>query len=299
MIDARDVPRDHPADEGASAAAPVSFSLLLPVYAGDHAEFFGKAFASTVVDQTLRPNEVVVVQDGPVGPELAHAIELAVAGSPVPVRHVPLERNRGLAAALTLGLEYCSFDVVARMDADDIALSHRFARQIPVIARGYDLVGAGMYEFDSVGRVSFTRTPPSGEEAIAAAARFRDPFNHPTVVYRKSVVVAAGGYRDLPLMEDYWLFARMIAAGARVENVPEPLVMYRVDAGAYSRRGGSRLFRSELKLQRTLREEGFLTRGQYLRNVVVRGGYRFVPVPLRRLAYRGFSNGRRTTAVEG
>lgn len=268
----------------------VPFSLLLPVYSGDRAEFFARAFTSAVTDQTLRPNQVVIIQDGPVGDELRDAIDLAVQNAPVDTEHVVLERNVGLAQALTTGLEHCVHDVVARMDADDVALPQRFARQLPLIAEGYDLVGSGMYEFDGVGRISFTRTPPTGSEQIVAAARFKDPFNHPTVVYRKSVVQAAGGYRDLPLMEDYWLFARIIATGARVENVPEPLVMYRVDAGAYSRRGGSRLFRSELRLQRELRREGFVTRGQYLRNVLVRGGYRFVPVGVRRLAYRRFSN---------
>lgn len=274
------------------------FSLLLPVYAGDRAEFFSRAFTSAVTDQTLRPDQVVIIQDGPVAEGLAAALARAVEESPVPVDHVVLEHNVGLAQALTRGLQHCAHDVVARMDADDVALPQRFARQLPLIAEGYDLVGSGMYEFDGVGRINFTRTPPSGSDEIASAARFKDPFNHPTVVYRKSIVEAAGGYRDLPLMEDYWLFARIIATGARVENVPEALVMYRVDAGAYSRRGGSRLFRSELRLQRELRREGFVTRVEYLRNVLVRGGYRFVPVAVRRLAYRGFSNGGRRPAAQ-
>jgi len=262
------------------------FSLLLPVYAGDDAEQFSQAFASAVEEQTLRPDQVVLVQDGPVGDDLAAAIAAAVEGCAVPVEHVVIEQNGGLAAALTLGLKHCAHDIVARMDADDISLPERFARQLPVMAEGYDLVGTGMYEFDRLGRIGFTRTPPVGSEAIAAYARFHDPFNHPTVVYRRSVVEAAGGYRDLPLMEDYWLFARMIHHGARVQNIPDPLVMYRVDAGAYARRGGRRLFASELRLQRILLREGFIGPARYLRNVLVRGGYRFVPVVARKWAYR-------------
>ena len=100
------------------------------------------------------------------------------------------------------------------------------------------------------------------------------------------MVQAVGGYRDLPLMEDYWLFARMIDAGARVANVAEPLVKYRVGAGAYARRGGWQLLRSEIELQREFRAAGFTTRAQYLRNLAVRGGYRLVPESLRRIAYR-------------
>ena len=96
----------------------------------------------------------------------------------------------------------------------------------------------------------------------------------------------AGGYQDLPLMEDYLLFARMLAGGARPANVAEPLVYYRVGAGAYARRGGLALLRSEIALQREFRRQGLTTRREYVRNLVVRGGYRLVPTRLRQLAYR-------------
>ncbi|ANP71599.1 glycosyltransferase [Cryobacterium arcticum] len=264
------------------------FSLLLPVYAGDKAAYFAKAFASTVVDQSRRPSDVVIVQDGPIGTDLAAAVAAATAASPVPVNHVRLPANVGLARALETGLGHCAHDVVARMDADDISLPTRFELQLAVIEAGFDLVGTGMLEFDEAGRVLGKRIPPTDADDIVVSARFHDPFNHPTVVYRRSVVARAGGYRELPLMEDYWLFARMIQAGALVANLPDPLVMYRVDAGAYGRRGGLTLFRSEIALQRSLLKDRFVTRRQFIRNVLVRGGYRFVPVSLRRVAYRRF-----------
>lgn len=264
------------------------FSLLLPVYAGDKAAYFTKAFASTVVDQTRRPSDVVIVQDGPIGTELAAAVAAATAASPVPVNHLRLAENVGLARALESGLLQCAHDIVARMDADDISLPDRFAKQLSVIDDGFDLVGTGMLEFDEAGRVLGKRIPPTDPHDIKTTARFHDPFNHPTVVYRRSVVALAGGYKDLPLMEDYWLFARMIQAGARVANLADPLVMYRVDAGAYGRRGGWTLFRSEVALQRSLLADAFVTRRQFVRNVLVRGGYRFVPVRIRQLAYRRF-----------
>ncbi|MBX0299767.1 glycosyltransferase [Cryobacterium sp. 1639] len=264
------------------------FSLLLPVYAGDKAAYFTKAFASTVVEQSRRPSDVVIVQDGPIGAELAAAVAAATASSPVPVNHVRLPANVGLARALEIGLGHCAHDVVARMDADDISLPTRFELQLAVMDTGYDLVGTGMLEFDEAGRVLGKRIPPTDPDDIVTSARFHDPFNHPTVVYRRSVVARAGGYRELPLMEDYWLFARMIQSGALVANLPDPLVMYRVDAGAYGRRGGLTLFRSEIALQRSLLRDRFVTRRQFARNVLVRGGYRFVPVAVRRVAYRRF-----------
>lgn len=265
----------------------VPFSLLLPTYHADDPDHLRRAFASAVDEQTVKPDEVVLVRDGVVPPRLQTTIDALVDGSPVPVNVVELAHNVGLGHALDAGLAACRHEVVARMDADDVSLPDRFAVQIPLIAEGFDLVGCGLLEFhddeqDVVGR----RTPPIGEDEIRRWSRFHDPFNHPTVVYRRSVVQAVGGYEDLPLMEDYWLFARMIGSGARVANVAEPLVMYRVGAGAYARRGGLQLLRSEWQLQRHFRSVGFTTRSQYARNLVVRGGYRLVPEGLRRVAYR-------------
>ena len=269
-------------------AAPTSpFSLLLPFYQRDDPAFFVRAFRSTVTDQTLKPAQVVLVQDGEVPEALAKAVEGAAAASPVPVDVVRLATNRGLALALEEGLLACRHEIVARMDADDISLPHRFERQLPMLDSGLDLVGAGMLEFeDEVGTVVGRRVPPVGQDTIVRYARFHDPFNHPTVVYRKAAVAAAGGYRDLGLMEDYWLFARMIQTGARVGNVAEPLVMYRVSSGAYARRGGLAQLKAELSLQREFRRDRFTTRSQFARNVAVRGGYRLVPEPIRRVAYR-------------
>lgn len=265
------------------------FSLLMPVYSGDTARHFERAFHSTVIEQSRRPSDVVIVQDGPVGDELEASIEHALATSPVPtIRHI-IRQNVGLATALTAGLELCAHDIVARIDADDISLPMRFERQLPLIEQGLDLVGTGMYEFlDDVGVIVGTRIPRTDPDEIVAFARFHDPFSHPTVVYRRSAVQRAGGYQPLGRMEDYWLFARMIDSGAAVGNVAEPLVMYRIGAGAYARRGGIEQWRSERLLQRELLRIGFTTRWQCTRNLAVRGVYRFIPESWRKVLYRRF-----------
>ncbi len=266
---------------------PLPFSLLLPVYAGDRPLFLHRAFASTVVDQTRRPDDVVIVQDGPVPAELAATLDHLVTTSPVPVHLLRLERHRGLGPALDAGLQACRHDVVARMDADDVSAPHRFEVQLPHIEAGADIVGSALMEFvDDIDHVVQTRIPPLDPVWIRSAARFRDPFNHPTVVYRRAAVQQVGGYQNLPLMEDYLLFARMLSHGARPANVAEPLVYYRVGAGAYARRGGRELLRAEIALQRRFLELGITSRGQYWRNVAVRGGYRLVPERVRRVAYR-------------
>jgi len=301
----RDTGAPAPAPLAPAADAPLPpFSVLLPVWAGDEPGQLRRALASVTTEQELRPAEVLVVRDGPVPAGLQRVLDAAVAAGEVPVRVLALPANVGLARALEAGLAACAHDVVARMDADDVSLPQRFARQLPVVAAGADLVGSGLLEMGSdehhlVGR----RTPPTDPRRIASSARFHDPFNHPTVVYRRSAVAAAGGYRHLPLMEDYWLFARMIADGARVANLAEPLVLYRVgdtaDGGSYARRGGARLFASELRLQAHLRREGFTTPAQAARNVLVRGGYRFVPTRVRRLAYRALLTGRARETTPG
>ena len=266
---------------------PEQFSVLLPIWAGDRPDFLAAAFESTVDGQTRPPDQVVVVQDGPVGEQLAKRVAELAGASRVPVDVLVLERNIGLGPALDAGLAACRHPIVARMDADDISVAHRFAVQLPVIESGVDIVGSGLAEFtDDPEQVVGTRTPPIEPADIRQRARFAVPFNHPTVVYRRDLVLAVGGYTDFARMEDYLLWAKLILAGARVANVAEPLVKYRVGAGAYARRGGLEQLRTELEVQRRFRRLGFTTRNQYLRNVAVRGGYRLVPEGLRRAAYR-------------
>ncbi len=279
-------------------AGALPFSLLLPVYAGDRADFLRRAFDSATVEQTRRPDEAVIVRDGPVGPRLEAELADIERRSVVPVTVVALPDNGGLARALQAGLARARHEVIARADADDVSQPDRFAAQLPVIEAGADLVGSALAEFSTDEHVTGTvRVMPTEPGDIARYARMADPFNHPTVVFRKQAVADAGGYEDLKLMEDYLLFARMIAGGARVRNVPDVLVHYRVGAGAYHRRGGRAMLRSELALQRQLRREGFTTRWQYLRNLAVRGTYRLVPVPLRRWAYRSLLVTRRLPGV--
>ncbi|MBO0824429.1 MAG: glycosyltransferase, partial [Actinobacteria bacterium] len=219
-------------------------------------------------------------------PELDECLDELQTSCPVPVTFVPLERNSGLGPALNAGLAASWFDVIARMDADDVAMPHRFEVQMALIAES-DIVGSGLLEFvNDTDEVVGQRIPPTGRAHIARYARMHDPFNHPTVVYRRQAVLDAGGYGDLPLMEDYALFARMLQAGARAVNVAEPLVYYRVGATAFKRRGGTGLLRSELRLQRELRDNGFTSRAEYVRNVLIRGSYRLIPWWLRRAIYR-------------
>jgi len=261
------------------------FTLLMAVYAQDNEAFVRPAYASATSEQELPPTRVVIVQDGPVNEGVAHWLEEVSADPKVTV--VRLEKNMGLAAALNIGLTHVATDIVARADSDDICLPERFARQIPLMSSGCDIVGSAIAEFTTdPDHPDVIRHVKTTQAEIERQARLECPFHHPSVVFRKSAVLRAGGYPELKQMEDYPLWARMLMNGARVANLSEVLVYYRVGAGAFHRRGGTTLARSEARLQKEFLAMGFTTRWQYLRNRIVRGPlYRHLPPSLRRFAY--------------
>lgn len=276
-------PRPQPEVEG--------FSVLMPVYAGDTPAGLRRAFASNAWEQTLPPQQIVVVADGPLGEDLDTALDELVARAQtqgIRTDRVGLPEHAGLPEALNLGLRHCLHPVVARADADDASVPERFALQVPrVAAEEFDVLGSAMVETDEdLGTVAAVREVDTDPDRIAAAMAWRNPLCHPTVVFDREAVQAAGGYEDVPGAEDYVLWARLLARGARLGNLAEPLVRYRSGAANWRRRGGPAAARREARLQRRLRAAGFVGAGQFARNLVVRCGYRLVPTGLRRGAYR-------------
>lgn len=269
------------------------FSLLLPVYVGNTVPQLQAALESCLLTQTLLPAEVVIVQDGQVAPELQNLLAKWQNTSPVPLRVIKLSHNQGLAAALNRGLAECSYEIVARMDADDICFPTRFAAQWELFnAQNLDLLGAGMSEFiHSTDQVIIKRVPPVGLQRICEHAVTHSPFNHPTVMYKKSVVLELGGYTPMGSMEDYWLFVRLLAAGVNANNIPEPLVYYRADSGVYRRRGGLKNALTELKMQRAMLEISFITPAQFVRNCVMKTVYRLLPARVKKVLFAKFIAG--------
>ncbi|WP_285725320.1 glycosyltransferase [Psychromicrobium xiongbiense] len=268
----------------------LDFSVLLPVYAGDDAELFRRALASVGREQTRQPAQIVIVVDGAVPGAiesvLREATHSAESGDPE-ITVVRLPESRGLAGALDAGLEACHYDIVARMDADDISLPERFERQIPYLEAGYDLVGSAIEEIGEDDSKPLAYRPiPTNEGALSANMGFRSPFHHPSVVYRKSAVQAVGGYGDLLRIEDFWLWMRLLHGRFRATNLPQPLVRYRVNAGAYERRGGLDLLKAEFRLQGRLLRSGYISPLVWIRNVAVRCGYRLIPTAVRKAGYR-------------
>jgi len=253
----------------------------MAVYGGTDPAAFAEALGS-VLDQTQPPDEVVVVVDGPVG--RAHDEVLASAqGRSAAVRRVDLPVNVGLGQALARGLDACTGTWVARADADDVNEPHRLQAQLHAVAAGADVCGAAMTEFAG-GTVLGVRTMPLEHAAIARRMRTTNPVNHPTAFFRRQAAQAAGGYQELPLLEDYDLWARMLVAGARFVNLPEPLVRFRAD-GMLDRRSGSDVRRAERELQRRLVGYGLVSAWRARWNLLLRNAFRALPRPLMERAY--------------
>lgn len=271
----------------ASYSSDRAFSLLMSVYHKDSPDFLEAALRSNTVEQTLPPNEVILVQDGPLPQPLLDVIDRFRAEAVQPVITVRLDENYGLAAALTEGLASCSYDLVARADADDISLPNRFELQIPRLASGeFDVLGGAMIEFSTSPDVpEAIRESPLSNEKIRQDIVRRNPMHHPTVVFRKQAVQAVGSYVEVPGAEDYWLWARMVKAGFVLGNLPETLVAYRVSS-AYNRRGGLKALCKDVQVQTRLYTGEVLTPAQLGLNLLVRGVYRFTPVKVRTKAFR-------------
>lgn len=280
------------------------FSLLMAVYEGDSVAYLRRALLSNTLEQSRVPAQLVVVRDGPVPAALesflgdvptlllARFAEAGKAAQTPTINIVRLPRNGGLAHALNKGLAVCRYDLVARADSDDVAVPSRFAALLPMIDGSHtpvcDVIGSAIREFSGDERHpgQIRRLPEAGE-ALQTYARLQSPLHHPSVAFRKSVVLAAGGYPEHSgRFEDYLLWERLIMRGSRIANLPEPLVLYRVNAGAYERRGGWSMFRDELALQRQFHADGFTTTVQFLRNVMVRAVYRLLPRSIRQAGYR-------------
>ncbi|GGN92166.1 glycosyltransferase [Haloarcula pellucida] len=269
----------------------MSFSVLLPTYAGDDAAELDTALASCF-DQTRRPDELLVVEDGPLTDELDATLDEWERRYPDTLRRHALTENGGLGNALRVGVEAARHPWVARFDADDHNVRTRFETQCRYVADNpdVDVLGGYIAEFaDDPENVVARREVPTTHADIERMARFRSPMNHGTVLMRRAAVLSAGNYRPVTRMEDYDLWIRMLCDGARFANVPEVLVNVRAGAELAGRRGGLEYARAEVRRQVEFYRRGFTSLPVFLCNVTARTTLRLVPDRMRRLVYARFA----------
>ncbi|WP_398581084.1 glycosyltransferase [Streptococcus sp.] len=242
----------------------------MSVYIKENPVFLEEAVKS-ILHQTLKPSEVVIVEDGPLTPELYQVLEKLEAQSSIPIKRCPLEQNRGLGLALQYGVLQCQYDVIARMDTDDIAVEDRFEQQFDLMeTENLDLLGGHIAEFiDQPDEIVSYRRVPIRHEEIIAYQRMRSAFNHMTVMFKKEMVLKAGNYEDGLYMEDDLLWLNMISAGARTGNVDQILCKVRVGSGMFERRGGLRYLKLYRQARQRMHARGQISYGEYLKSVLI------------------------------
>lgn len=263
------------------------FSVLLSLYIKEQPSSLIQSLNS-LFSQTLLPTEIVLVKDGPLTKELDTIVSDYERCYSI-LKVVALAQNQGLGRALNEGLKHCSYDLVARMDTDDIAKPNRFEKQVRVFNEHpeIDICSAWIDEFEGdLTHIISTRKLPETHNEIARYAQVRCPINHPVVMFRKKAVLEAGGYQHFPLFEDYYLWIRMLVNGAKFYNIQESLLYFRFSPAMFKRRGGWKYAMDELHFQSLLRQKKFISWSTYIKNVVIRLVTRLMPNRLRAFVYK-------------
>ena len=249
-----------------------NFSVIMSVYAGDKAKYLDRALHS-ILGNTLPPTEIILVVDGPVGPEIEAVIKNYASQGPDSFRAIWLEKNQGLGNARRVAMKNAKYEYIAVMDADDICVPERFAMQMEFMEKYPEIsvVGGNIAEFvDSEDNVVAKRVVPTDNQAIYTWLKRRCPFNHMSVLFKKSDILSAGGYIDWHYDEDYYLWIRMAEKGYKFANLPEILVNVRVGKEMYQRRGGWKYFASEYRLQRYMLIKNIINLPRFCWNVILR-----------------------------
>lgn len=267
----------------------IRFSLLICIYAKENPKFLAKCFESVLV-QTVTPDEIVIVKDGALTDELEKVIQDFK--FPVELKIIPLPVNMTQGPARAIGVEAAGNEWVAIMDSDDVCRADRFEKQIKMIESdpALGLVGGQIAEFTDAPEtpISVRAVPQAGNDILEFVKK-RNPFNSMTVMFKRELALEAGNYRYFPWFEDYDLWVRMIKNGAICANHPDVLVDARVGSGMYARRRGASYIRSEWRMQKQLKNQGFINTIGFIRNAAIRIPVRLLPEKVLKAAYNGFA----------
>lgn len=262
------------------------YSVLMSVYYKENPDFLNASIES-MLNQTVKPGEFVLVCDGLLTEDLDEVIEKYRAENGELMKIIRLERNGGLGRALNKGLEYCSYELVARMDSDDISRPDRCERQLKCFkAMNMDIVSGTVEEFEAdIRKVTSRKLLPEDNDEIIKYSRCRNPFNHPCVMFRKSSVEAVHGYENYPYFEDYHLWVKLLRNGAIGYNIPEPLLYMRVGSGMYERRGGLYYTKCLVKFRLYLRKIHYISGWNFFMYTSARAVVSLIPSCLRKWIY--------------
>lgn len=262
------------------------YSVLMSLYKKEHPEYLRLALDS-IINQSVKPDEIVLVEDGPLTVELYAVIE-----EYTPCLHIVInEKNLGLGLALNEGLKACRNELVARMDTDDISKPDRCEKQLKRFEEKPELAIIGSHIDEFVGtpdNVISQRRVPTTSEAIYEYAKKRSAFNHPAVMYRKSAVLAEGGYSDLKRNQDVDLFGRMLFKGYKAENIDEALLWFRSSNELAARRKSWENTKSYIATIKKFWKMGYSSFSDYVIVTVAQTGMYVMPVGVQNWLYKKF-----------
>lgn len=264
-----------------------SYSVLMSVYYKEKPEFLKQAIES-IQSQTLPTDDFVLVCDGPLNKELDAVIAVKQQEMGTSLNVIRLIKNGGLGNALNEGLKHCKNELVARMDSDDIAYPDRCEKQLAAFDTHSEVsICSGIVEEFTTDPqvVDARRVPPETNEEIIEFAKKRNPFNHPCVMYKKIAVEEVGSYQDFYLLEDYYLWLRMLMAGYQGYNIQEPLLHMRAGSDMYKRRAGWKYAKTQINLFKYMRNQSFIGNVEYIKSCIMRSGSALAPNWLRKLMF--------------
>lgn len=263
----------------------IQFSVLMSVYKNDNPNYLETAINS-LLNQTLKPNQIVIMVDGPISAELDSILNRFKNNQLFNIYYRNV--NKGLGITLNDGLKKCKYDYVARMDADDESEIDRFEKQIAFLKKkpDVDCVGSNMIEYDEyMNQIISQKIVPETNDEIRKYLKKRNPMNHPTVIYKKDKVLEVNSYENYPLFEDYYLWAKMIKNGSKFYNIQENLYKFRAGSSMIKRRGGISYLHCIKKLERGLLELNIINKSEYFCNLFIRSVCALIPNKIRELIY--------------
>lgn len=265
-----------------------NFSVLMPVYYKEIPEYLNQCLESLSI-QVVPATEIVIVKDGKLTDELERV--LFEWSEKLPLIIVGYEKNRGIIYALNYGLQFCSYELVARMDSDDICVNDRFEKQIKYFEENKNIVllSGFISEFNKMPNdIVSIRKVPSGTYNIIKHLKKRSAFNHMAVMFRKSVVLAVGNYMEINSFEDYDLWIRLVQAGYQVDNLQEVLVYARIGNNMIERRRGINYFKKEIQFLYIQKKRKFISNIEFILSIFLKVPTRLMPSKLLSLIYYKF-----------
>lgn len=258
------------------------FSVLMPVSNKENPDNLKRCLDS-IINQTIKPDEIVVVKDGKFGKKLDNILKK------YNLKIVELNEHKGIGYALNVGIQNCTNNLIARMDSDDIALPNRFELQINRFKKNKKLtiLGGQILEFDK-DKIKKIRSVPTSYKEILKYSKSRNPFNHMSVMYKKDAIVKLGNYISTPNFEDYYLWINALQNNYYVENLSDIIILANNTSSTMKNRGGMKYIKPTINFQKYLLKTKYINLFEFIKNLSIRISVALIPNKIREKFYLKF-----------